>query len=157
MYIDRVKRQRFFCQPQFDKKPRIHSFLDLVSGIFLANFYQCFNVHQKKKKSCNCLTRVSRWRGTKIPVIEHLSFSFAFYRVDFVCTYVYLKSKDYHSDMNFMIEKAIYYRIILSHKFRLNCLFFLSIKWEFLVWCPSSGCVFFLAHRPRLRTQVQRV
>ena len=58
VYIDRVKRQRFFCQPQFNKKTRIHSFLDLVSGFFWqistnVSLYQ-------KKKSFYCLTRVSR-------------------------------------------------------------------------------------------------
>ena len=49
VYIDRVKRQRFFASLNLIKKTRIHSSLDLGSGFFLANFYQCFNVPEKGK------------------------------------------------------------------------------------------------------------
>ena len=65
VYIDRVKRQRFFASLNLIKKTRIHSFLDLVSdffGKFLAMF-QC----TRKRKSYNCLTRVARWLGSKSP------------------------------------------------------------------------------------------
>ena len=56
VYIDRVKRQRFFASLNLIKKTNSYSSLDLGSRFFLANFYQCFNVPEKG----NCLTRVSR-------------------------------------------------------------------------------------------------
>ena len=49
VYIDRVKRQRFFCQPQFNKKkPNSYSSLDLGSGFFWQIFTNV-SMYQKKE------------------------------------------------------------------------------------------------------------
>ena len=73
VYIDRVKRQRFFCQPQFNKKNRIH-IVPLIQDLdFFGKFLPMFQCTRKRKLFNEGLSMT--W--VKKSFIEHLNFSFS--------------------------------------------------------------------------------